>query len=286
MGRAGDNVKSEPRWKEEYSERQVEAARRVLVDIGQILASFKDCIVLVGGWIPDLLIPESEEPHVGSIDVDFALDAAKLNSKRYAELLNLLLDTRRYRRGEKDFQLVVDVDLGDGEPAVQVQVEFMAPTGVNMKKHKPRLVPGFRVLQTDGCGVAFNAPVEKEIKGKDVLGAENTVRMEVVSMSDFLVMKSLAIGGRDKPKDSYDLCYCLDHSPNGFSSVAADWKSRLKDSNVSKAVSILEEKFSTVDSFGPSRVVEFHNSSAPEERDRQARRAFELVSRFLELIEL
>ncbi len=56
----------------------------------------------------------SEEPHVGSIDVDLALDAAKLNDGRYAELVKLLLDTRRYRPGEKELQRVVAVDLNDG----------------------------------------------------------------------------------------------------------------------------------------------------------------------------
>ncbi len=59
-------------------------------------------------------IPE----HVGSIDVDLALDAAKLGDGRYAELLKLLLDTGRYDKGDKDFQLVTTVDLGDGEVPV------------------------------------------------------------------------------------------------------------------------------------------------------------------------
>lgn len=33
----------EPRQREDYSDRQVKAARRVLVDLGQVLASFVDC---------------------------------------------------------------------------------------------------------------------------------------------------------------------------------------------------------------------------------------------------
>jgi len=57
----------EPRHQGEYDRRQTEAARRVLVDIGQVLAAFRDCLVVVGGWVPDLLLPELEEPHVGSI---------------------------------------------------------------------------------------------------------------------------------------------------------------------------------------------------------------------------
>ena len=110
----------EPRHQNEYGARQTEAARRALVDLGQVLAAFQDCLVVIGGWVPDLLLPNAEEPHVGTIDVDLALDAEKLNEGRYAELLNLLLNTRRYRPGTKQFQLVADVDLGDGGAPVHV----------------------------------------------------------------------------------------------------------------------------------------------------------------------
>ena len=40
---------NEPRHQNEYEARQTEAARRVLVDLGQVLAAFEDCLVLVGG---------------------------------------------------------------------------------------------------------------------------------------------------------------------------------------------------------------------------------------------
>lgn len=38
----------EPRHEGDYTDRQVEAARRVLVDVGQVLASFRDAMVVVG----------------------------------------------------------------------------------------------------------------------------------------------------------------------------------------------------------------------------------------------
>ena len=124
----------EPRQRDDYSERQIEAARRVLIDVGQVLAAFVDCLVVVGGWIPDLLLPDVDEPHIGSIDVDLALDVVKLNEGRYAELLKLLLDTKRYKKGTKDFQLVVEVDLKDGEKPVSVEVEFLAPKEIKLKR--------------------------------------------------------------------------------------------------------------------------------------------------------
>lgn len=274
----------EPRQRDEYSDRQVEAARRVLVDLGQVLAAFKDCYVVVGGWTPDLLLPEAEERHVGSIDVDLALDAGKLNDGRYAELLKLLLDTKRYRKGAKDFQLVVEVDLKDGGKPVEVEIEFLAPKEVKLKKNKPKILGDFRVLQADGCGVAFHAPVELKLPGQNVSGVKNTVRLRVVSLADFIVMKAHAIGGRDKPKDTYDLCYCFAQFPDGIQMVAIDWKKRMKERDVVKASEILREKFASVDAFGPNQLVEFHSAPDADMRAMQARQAYELVQKFLSLL--
>jgi tRNA nucleotidyltransferase/poly(A) polymerase len=111
----GRTVNTEPRNEADYSDRQVEAAHRVLIDVGQVLSSFHDVIVVVGGWVPDLLLPDAKPEHIGSIDVDLALDAMKLNDGRYAELLKLLLDTKRYEPGDKSFQLMTYVDLEDGK---------------------------------------------------------------------------------------------------------------------------------------------------------------------------
>ncbi len=271
----------EPRQRDDYSPRQVEAARRVLVDLGQVLAAFEDCLVVVGGWVPDLLLEQADEPHVGSIDVDLALDANKLADGRYADLLKLLLDSGRYRPGAKPFQLVVEVDLQDGAKPVEVEVEFLAPREVRLKKNRPKLLEGFRVLQADACGAAFHAPVRMEISGRTVRGANNRVRLRIASLPDFLVMKAHALAGRDKPKDAYDFCYCLEHAPDGMNALAAVWQNRRNEKDVARAVEILREKFASVDAFGPGQVVEFHGSVDAGTQAMQARRAFELMQQFL-----
>jgi hypothetical protein len=173
----------EPLHEGDYTDRQVDAARRVLVDVGQVLASFRDAMVVVGGWVPDLLFPDAEPEHVGSIDVDLALDAAKLGDGQYAELLKLLLDTGRYEKGDKDFQLVTTVDLRDGEVPVRVDVEFLASSDVKLKKNHPKLVEGFRVLQFPACAAAFEHPVNIKFEGLMISGATNTVRLRVSESS-------------------------------------------------------------------------------------------------------
>ena len=279
-------MSDEPRHEEDYEPRQVAAAKRVIVDVMQVLASYEDCLVLVGGWVPDLVIGESDEAHVGSIDVDLALDATKLNQGRYAEMLKLLLGTGRYRQGELDFQFITQVDLGDGEPAVQVELDFLAPKDVKTGKNKPKLIKNFRVLKADGCAAAFHSPLTMKLSGQMAGGAKNTVSLRVASVPDFLVMKSIALANREKPKDAYDICYCLDHYQGGIRGLARSWRAQMLDgSDVAKSVEILKEKFQGVDFYGPMMVVEFHNDTDDSVREEQARRAFELVQQFVFEIE-
>ena len=275
----------EPRFEEEYEPRQVEAARRTLVDVMQVLAAYHDSIVLVGGWVPDLLLPEAIEKHVGSIDVDLALDAENLGDGRYAELLKLLLGTRRYRHGELGFQFVTDVDLGDGEQPIEVLVEFLAPREIKFKKNRPKLLEEFRVLQADGCGAAFHGPEQTKLAGKMINGTENVVSIQVAALPDFLIMKAFALSGRDKPKDAYDICYCLENDSGGIEVMAGNWHSRRGEEDVEKAFEILGEKFATENSYGPMQVAEFHQLPDQADREIESRRAFELVKKFISLVE-
>ena len=61
----------EPRHEGDYTDRQVVAARRVLVDVAQVLAAFRDAIVVVGGWVPDLLsfLPRSPDTSAASTSI-------------------------------------------------------------------------------------------------------------------------------------------------------------------------------------------------------------------------
>ncbi len=278
-------MSDEPRFADDYEPRQVTAARRVIVDVMQVLASYKDCLVLVGGWVPDLVIDDADERHVGSIDVDLALDAAKLDEGRYAEMLKLLLNTKRYRQGEKGFQFITEVDLGDDESPVIVEVDFLAPKEVITKKNNPKFLDGFRVLKADGCGAAFHSPLTQRLQGKMVSGASNTVALQVASVPDFLIMKAFALNGRDKPKDAYDICYCLDYYKGGISELAKVWRERMTDPDISQAMGFLKEKFETLNSYGPMQVVAFYQESDRNTRAQQARRAYELVQKFLEEVE-
>jgi hypothetical protein len=61
------------------------ASRAVLIEVMNVLGVFRDKIVLIGGWVPDLLYPNSG--HIGSLDVDLAVSQIAIGSNAYETIL-------------------------------------------------------------------------------------------------------------------------------------------------------------------------------------------------------
>lgn len=274
----------EPRNQDDYGPRETMAARRVLTELGALLEPFKDGLVLVGGWVPELM-PKApgEEAHVGSIDVDLALEAKRLGGGRYAALIRTLVDTGRYWAAADPFALTTTVDLGDGGPSVQVNVDFLKPVGADLGAAPSAASVEITPLDVDGCEMAFEQPDLPVIPGPKADDKMASVRLRVVSIAGFLVMKSHALS-RDKPKDAYDICYCLQHYTGGMEKLAGFWRAKRGIPAVENAIKILGLEFGSPHANGPRQVVEFYGLSGREEQEIQARRAYELVRKFLSLL--
>ena len=80
----------EPQSANDYDDRTTAAVKSVLVEIGQILGSFKGKFAVIGGAVPWLLLSESDMPHIGTADVDLSLDAEALGDGEYAQLVESL----------------------------------------------------------------------------------------------------------------------------------------------------------------------------------------------------
>ena len=57
----------------DYTDDAVAAARSVLLELTRLLGEYRDDIVIIGGWVPELLLSRGDAPHIGSMDVDLAL---------------------------------------------------------------------------------------------------------------------------------------------------------------------------------------------------------------------
>ena len=83
-------VKREPQAAGDYDDRTTAAVKAVLTEIGQVLGSFEGKFAVIGGAVPWLLIGEAEQPHVGTADVDLALDPHALGDGEYVRLVDAL----------------------------------------------------------------------------------------------------------------------------------------------------------------------------------------------------
>ena len=81
----------DPQHASEYDDRTTAAVKSVLVEIGQILGSYRGKFAVIGGAVPWLLLNQSDMPHIGTLDVDLTLDAEALGDGEYAQLVESLL---------------------------------------------------------------------------------------------------------------------------------------------------------------------------------------------------
>lgn len=248
----------EPDTAGDYSSRGVQAMRSVLVELGQVLGSFRDAIVIVGGAVPWLRFPDVEPPHVGSLDVDLDLDVELLAEGRYAELVETL-EKAHYERDVDDlkpFQLRRWVRVDDGKP-VAVIVDLLMPRDAEPKKNRPKLVEGLRVQGCDGAEIALVNFTELTIEGRMPDGRPNSVRMRVATVPAMLAMKGYALVGRDKKKDPYDIWYSVRNHPGGPAGLAKECLTLLGDPTFRRGVENIASKFGSVDAFGPATVRAF-----------------------------
>src|SRR5262245_53093787 len=86
----------------DYTAEAVEAARSVLIELVHLLGAYRDDLVLIGGWVPEFLLPQTSQPHVGSMDIDLALNHRTLQEEGYRTMQALLLG-RGYQQGSQPY---------------------------------------------------------------------------------------------------------------------------------------------------------------------------------------
>jgi len=82
----------------DYTAEAVKAAKRVLIELAHRPGEYRNDVVVVGGWVPDLLLANPDPPHTGSMDIDLALDHRQLREEGYRMIRDLLLGSG-YRQG-------------------------------------------------------------------------------------------------------------------------------------------------------------------------------------------
>lgn len=267
----------------DYNHDAVAAAHSVLIEITHLLGAYRDSMILVGGWVPQLLCTGASARHIGSIDIDLLLDHRSLQAPVYKTIKKLLAE-RGYTEGEQPFIFYREVSAKSR--VIRVEVDFLGAqykgTG---KKHRTQQAQDLKIRKARGADLAFEKPVEISISGTLPGGAEDKVSVRVASIVPFLVMKAQALNDRLKEKDSWDIYYCLMNYPGGIEAIAAEFRKFASNKLVKEGLAILRDKFGSIKGVGPAHIAAFENITAPQEQERVRRDAYERVALLLKLIE-
>jgi hypothetical protein len=258
---------------------EVTACRSVLIEVLTILGKDLDKVAVVGGWVPELVFPN--KGHVGSLDVDLALDPRKLRPLAYESIRKKLADSgyqqsqdmpNRFFRSVAGTSLQVKVDLITGE------FPDVAAEGT----HIP--IQEMPVWKARGVDLAFTFQQEVSVEGTLPDGAHNRVTARLPTIAAFLCIKAITLSERKKEKDAYDIYFCVDNFPGGYLALAVEFQGKVDHPLIGEGIAILREKFARLDSIGPvwaAQVSEGTSTGTGSSFDREQRRAYELVNALL-----
>lgn len=280
----------EPQSAADYDDRTTAAVKKVLVEIGQILGSFKGKFAIIGGAVPWLLLSSDDMQHVGTVDVDIGLDAEALGEGEYATLIQALQEHGYQQRQElRRFQLVRQIPTTDGGAPIDIIVDFLMPRNANITANVPPLISDFAVQRADGADLALRFYQLVAISGSMPAGGTNRVEIAVCSIPALLAMKGHAIERRYKQKDAYDIYYCIRNYPGGPEALAVECKPLLEEANGIAGFKFIAGKFDTVDGFGPTcvrRFVEETNVLGDRSPEQWQQDAFGQVNAWLQALGL
>jgi len=264
--------------RKDYTAKAVEATYSVLIELMHALGEHRENIVLIGGWVPDILLGDVAEPHVGSIDVDLALDHTKMKAEGYRTIRGLLT-SMGYKEGRQPFIFERKVRMGDKE--IIVEVDFLAGEyeGTDEKhRHQKIQEQDMRPRKARGADLVFDNPKEVTMEGRLPDGGEDCVKVRVASIVPFLVMKGMALEDRLKEKDAWDIHYCIKNYPAGIDALVEEFRPHLGHGLVKEGLEKIAKQFASEKHVGPKFVADFEELTDTEEREILERDAYEQVT--------
>lgn len=270
----------------QYGEREVKACKSVLLELVHLLSEIKDEIVIIGGWAPVFLLPQSDEPHVGSLDIDVALNFSKIPDDTYQTILKAFLKRGYIQDKDQPFRFFRNVKV-EGSENVTVEIDLMAGEyGGTGKGRRTQKIQDVKARKARGCDLAFASAITVTLEGNLPDGGIDKVSFKVAGIVPFLVMKGMAMHDRMKEKDAYDIYYCVEHYTGGIQKLVEEFKPHMKNKLVMEGLGKIKNKFLSVEHIGPVWVADFLEISIKEDQDIIKRRAFEKVNELLDVLNI
>ena len=245
--------------------------------------------MLVGGWVPYLLVEEHGRggyAHVGSIDIDLAVDPDLVDRDAYATIVQLIegrgYEGRLSRTGEEiPFSFTKRVPGGGRE--FDIQVDFLTSGGTGRHRHR-RVQPDLPARVAKKCGLAFRHNVMASLEGSLPDGGEAACQVRMLDIPGCIGMKGIVLGERYKDKDAYDIYSVVGHCLGGPEDVARVVAGNMEDEELSSGVNVIAGRFRSIQAEGPAWVATFLQPTDQTMRERVTADAFVVMDRFLKAL--
>lgn len=271
----------------------VAASHSGLIELARCLTAYRDTIVLVGGWVPYLLLRDhppvsGEFKHVGSVDIDLAVDTERVPVSEYSTIQRLILDRgwELLRQDGALYRYHKSIRLEKSAKPQDIVVDFLISPDSAGGNHRHRDVQGdLKARVSDGIPVAMRHRTRVELTGRlPDDGGETHTSVAMADVVGCVGMKALVLSARHKEKDAYDLYAVLENYGNGPREVASVFRPYTDEALLSESLQVLREKFESPRAEGSRSVANFYTSERGEARERRAVRAYQTVRAFLDAL--
>ena len=256
-----------------------------LLELMIALGSYRDGLVLVGGWVPYLLLnqyqnKEANFQHIGSKDIDIVVNPAIVDKKKYATILELLKGKGYKPKEGATYSFVKNVVTNKGDE--QIQIDFLGPEyGGTEKSHRHQVVQDdFLLRKAHGGDIVFDHATTITLEGKLPNGGEGKTTIKMADIVGILTMKGIALGLRYKEKDAYDINGLILYYKSGPLAVAEELKPFIENKLVKESLDAISDKFRSREAEGPTWVADFQEAEG-EIREQTKTESYLQVQRFL-----
>jgi len=280
--------------KSQYSSAKTNACFSIIVELMTYLKKYSHNIVLVGGWVPYFLYGEikaEEEEHVGSLDVDLALNFLLIPEQDYQTIIDILEErgykNRKDRRGniihasyERTF-----IDRNNNEHTIQV--DFLASEyGGSSRNKRHQRIHDMLARKGRGIDLVFESCVERELEANMPNGARTKIKLKVANLYSIIATKGFAFNERGSEKDAYDIYWLFKNHPKGEAGVIKELSRQKNNKLFIQALNLIKESFKNLDSLGPVAVANFFEPSEAEEREIIQRDSYETINRIMKYLKI
>lgn len=264
-------------------------SRSYILELWRALRRYENGMVLVGGWAPYFILENFGDDsynydHIGSIDIDIAMDPDLISEMEYSSIESILKDLGYSKKVDRNGDPIPFIFEKESiENGFIVEVDILTSNYIS-DGHRHGRVGGLLARKCHGADIAFKHFFEMRLEGNLPGGGMTIETVKVVDVVGSITMKGIALGERYKEKDAYDIYYLVKYFNGGPWQVAREVERSYPNPLVEESVYTIKKEFKERNSAASVWVSDFLDEIG-DQKDRRLTDVHMTINEFLESID-